>query len=57
MKAPSAPKKITWAIGLISGILGIIGYNVHAQILTEYNYPLLVIGFLVLAAGTTFKDV
>jgi hypothetical protein len=57
MKTPSAPKKITWAIGLISGLLGIIGHNVHFQILTEYNYPLLVVGFLVLAAGTTFKDV
>ena len=56
MKAPSAPAKITWMIGLISGILGIIGHYAHVQVLSEYNYPLLLIGFLALAAGTTFKE-
>ncbi len=57
MKAPSAPMKITWIIGLVSGILGIIGHYAQVQILTEYNYTLLLVGFLVLAAGTTFKGV
>jgi hypothetical protein len=57
MKAPSAPKKITWIVGLISGILGIIGHYAHVQILSEYNYTLLLVGFLVLAAGTTFREV
>jgi hypothetical protein len=56
MKAPSSPKQITWIIGLIVGIAGIIGHYAHVSILAEYNYPLLLIGFLVLAAGTTFKD-
>jgi len=54
---PSAPKKITWIIGLIAGILGIIGHYAHVQILSEYNYILLLVGFLVLAVGTTFREI
>ncbi|MBG6110437.1 uncharacterized membrane protein YbaN (DUF454 family) [Flavobacterium sp. CG_23.5] len=57
MNNPSAPKKITWIIGLICGILGIIGHFAHIQILSEYNYTLLLIGFVVLAIGTTVKGV
>ena len=56
MKAPSAPKQITWIIGLISGILGIVGHYADVPFLTEHNYTLLLIGFIALAAGTTFKD-
>jgi hypothetical protein len=56
MAAPSAPKKITWILGLVAGILGIIGHYGYVQILTEYNYPLLLVGFVVLAVGTTFKE-
>ncbi len=56
MSIPSAPKKIIWAIGIISGMLGIIGHYANVQILSEYNYILLLVGFLVLAAGTTFKE-
>lgn len=48
------PQKITWIIGLLCGILGIIGHYATIQILTEYNYVLLLTGFIVLAAGTTF---
>lgn len=57
MKNPSAPMKITWIIGLISGILGIIGHFQQVQILTEHNYALLLIGFIVLAVGTTVKGI
>jgi hypothetical protein len=56
MTAPSAPKKITWIIGLTLGILGIIGHYARVQILTEYNYVLLLSGFIVLALATTFKE-
>jgi hypothetical protein len=56
MKAPSAPQKVTWIIGLTSGILGIIGHYANVQILTEYNYMLLLIGFAALALGTTFRE-
>ncbi len=56
MANPSAPKKITWIIGLLLGILGIIGHYVHVQILSEYNYVLLLVGFVVLAVGTSFRE-
>lgn len=56
MTTPSSPKKITWIIGLTLGILGIIGHYASVQILTENNYFLLLAGFLVLAAGTTFRE-
>lgn len=52
MSASSAPKKITWIIGLLLGTMGIIGNYVYVQILTEYNYVLLLSGFIVLAVGT-----
>ena len=56
MKMPSSPKKITWIIGLVCGISGIIGHFYRVQILSEYNYTLLLVGFLVLLVGTTFKE-
>ena len=54
---PSSPKKITWLIGLLVGFLGITGHFVTVPFLSENNYFLLLIGFLVLAAGTTFKEI
>ncbi|MFV8365141.1 hypothetical protein [Flavobacterium sp. XS1P27] len=54
---PSAPKKITWIIELICGILGIIGHFIDVQVLTEHKYTLLLVGFFVLAVGTTVKGV
>lgn len=57
MKNPSAPLKITWIIGLISGIVGIVGHFQQVSIITEHNYTLLLIGFLALAVGTTVKGV
>ena len=41
---------------MLCGILGIIGHYAHVQILSEYNYVLLLIGFIALAVGTTFKE-
>lgn len=57
MTAPSSPKKITWIIGFVCGILGIIGHYVHVQFLSEYNYVLLLTGFIALALGTSLKEV
>jgi len=56
MKAPSSPNKITWIVGLVSGGLGIIGHYFQVQTLSQYNYPLLLIGFLALLVGTTFRN-
>lgn len=57
MRNASAPKTITWIIGLIAGILGIIGHYTQIDFLTEHNYILLLVGFIVLAVGTTFKGI
>jgi hypothetical protein len=54
--SPSSPKKITWIIGLVCGILGIIGHYANVSFLTEYNYTLLLVGFIALAIGTTFRE-
>lgn len=56
MSAPSSPKKITWIIGLVSGVLGIIGHYAQVEILSENNYILLLAGFIILTAGTTFRE-
>lgn len=53
----SAPNKIIWIIGLVSGILGIIGHYTRVEFLTEHNYILLLIGFIALAVGTSFKGI
>jgi hypothetical protein len=57
MNNPSAPNKITWLAGLILGILGIIGNFAQVDYLTEYSFTLLLIGFIFLAVGTTFKGI
>ena len=54
---PSAPSVVVWIIGLILGILGIIGHFFSVDILTTYNYWLLLVGFALLALGTTFKGI
>jgi hypothetical protein len=55
MSAPTAPKKLLWIIGLVTGGGGIIGHYAQIQILTEYSYMLLLIGFIALAIGTSFR--
>ncbi len=57
MKYPSAPNKIVWIIGLICGILGIIGHYTQIDFISEHNYILLLVGFIALAIGTTFKGI
>lgn len=57
MKTPSAPKKITWIIGIVAGLLGIIGHFAQVEILSEHSYTLLLVGFIALAVGTSFRDI
>jgi hypothetical protein len=54
---PSAPSRFVWIIGLILGIMGIIGHFVTVDFLTTYNYWFLFAGFVLLALGTTFKEI
>jgi hypothetical protein len=55
MTNPSSPKRITWIIGLACGIAGIIGHLMAVPYLTLYSFTLVMIGFIVLAVGTTFR--
>ena len=57
MKAPSAPSKIIWYTGLITGILGIAGHYVDIPVITENNYVILLVGFVCLAIGTSFRNI
>jgi len=54
---PSAPSKYVWIFGLILGISGIIGHYVNVEFLSAYNYTLLLAGFVLLAIGTSFKQI
>ena len=54
---PSAPSRFVWIIGLILGITGIIGHFVTVDFLTTNNYWFLFAGFVLLALGTTFKEI
>ncbi len=52
---PSAPNKTLWIIAVLIGILGIIVHYFHVKGLSEYNYEMLLIGFLLLVLGTTYR--
>lgn len=54
---PSAPNQTLWVIALIVGVLGILGHFIRLDILSKYNYELLLIGFVLLAVGTTYRKV
>jgi hypothetical protein len=54
---PSSPKKLTWAIALILGIVGIVAHFISIPVLTDYNYWLLLAGFVVFVFGTTFNGI
>lgn len=55
--APSSPTRVTWILGLILGILGIIGHFAAVPFISEYNYMLLLIGYVLLALGTTVRGI
>ena len=54
---PSAPNQIVWVLALIIGVLGILGHYTQIDILSKYNYEMLLIGFVLLAIGTTYRKV
>ena len=54
---PSAPSKFIWIIGLLLGILGIIGHFASVDFLTVNHFWFLLAGFVLLALGTTFKEI
>ena len=48
----SPPKMVTWWIGVILGVLGILGMFVRLPVLGPYTQYLLALGFLILAIST-----
>ena len=54
---PSAPNQTLWALALIVGFLGILGHYIPIDILSKYNYEMLLIGFVLLVIGTTYRNV
>ena len=55
--APSAPNQVLWVVALVIGILGILAHYVDIDLLSKYNYEMLLIGFILLVVGTTYRGV
>jgi hypothetical protein len=53
---PTAPTTLVWILALIVGILGIIGHFVSIEGLSDISFWLLLGGFVLLALGTSFKN-
>jgi hypothetical protein len=51
----SAPKKTTWWIAVIVGVVGILSNFVTIPVLSGFAFWLVVIGFVLLALGTYLK--
>ena len=54
---PSAPNQIVWVLALIIGFLGILAHYTQINILSKYNYEMLLIGFILLVIGTAYRKV
>ncbi len=54
---PSAPNQALWIVALIVGFLGILGHYIHIDILSKYNYEMLLIGFILLVIGTVYRGI
>ena len=52
----SAPKQTTWWIAVIAGVLGILGTWVSIPVVSGIAFWLLLVGFVLLALATFFKD-
>ncbi|MDO4566728.1 MAG: hypothetical protein Q4B42_05295 [Oscillospiraceae bacterium] len=51
----NAPKKLTWLIALILGVLGIVGSFTAIPFVSAYAFWFLAAGFALLALGCLFK--
>jgi len=54
---PSAPNQTLWVVAIIVGFLGILGRYISIDILSKYNYEMLLVGFILLVIGTAFRKV
>ncbi len=51
----SAPTQILWVLAVLIGICGIIGHLTPVKYLTEHQFLLVMIGFVLLVIGTLFR--
>jgi len=51
----SAPKKTTWWVAVVVGVVGILANFVTIPVLSGFAFWLVVIGFVVLVLGTYLK--
>lgn len=51
----SAPKKATWWVAVIVGVVGILANFITIPVLSGFAFWLVVIGFVLLALGTYLK--
>ncbi len=54
---PNAPTLTLWVIALLVGFLGILGHYTDLDILSTYNYEMLLIGFVLLVIGTAYRGI
>jgi len=53
----SAPKNITWWIGLILAVLGIIGYFANVTFLSQYSFWFVLVSAVLLLIATRLKGI
>ncbi len=56
-RVPNAPNKSLWIIALIAGGLGTLAEFVAIDGVSNQNFWFLLVGFGLLAIGTSFKDI
>jgi hypothetical protein len=51
----SPPKQVTFWVAVVVAVLGILGKLVDLPILTDYNFWVLLLGFVILALGNLLE--
>lgn len=54
---PSAPNKLLWLIAIVLGVLGLIGSFTSVEGISAYSDTLILVAFLLLAIGTSFRGI
>lgn len=55
--APTAPNRVLWLIAIIVGILGVLAQYVAMGELSAYANEMILIAFVLLAIGTSFRGI
>ncbi len=52
----NAPKKVTWYIALVLGVLGLLGKLVTIPVVSSVAFWLVLVGLVLLLAATALKN-